>query len=50
MPGPIVELRYTPFMYLPLAAEGFALITLVITVEAFSISLSGVNDSLPTGT
>src|SRR5438105_1077908 len=38
------------FKYLPFAAAGLALITLVITVLAFSISLSGVNEILPTGT
>src|SRR5437763_6715201 len=37
-------------MYLPLAADGLALTTLVITVAAFSTSLSGVNEILPTGT
>src|SRR5436309_12730496 len=38
------------FKYLPLAAAGLALITLVITVLAFSTSLSDVNEILPTGT
>src|SRR3974377_530268 len=37
-------------MYLPLATEGFALITLVMTVAALSTSLSGENEILPTGT
>ncbi len=37
-------------MYLPFATEGFALITLEIKVVALSISLSGVNEILPTGT
>src|SRR5258705_129714 len=36
MPGPIVELSVTPLMYLPLAAEGFALTTLEMTVIARS--------------
>src|SRR5579864_5415421 len=50
MPGPIVELSVHPLMYLPLATEGFALMTLVITTVAFSTNLSGVNEILPTGT
>src|SRR6267154_5312121 len=50
MPGPIVELRVQPLMYLPLATDGLALITLVITTLAFSISFAGVNEILPTGT
>src|SRR5260370_3722408 len=50
MPGPIVELSVTPLMYLPLAAEGFALTTLVMTVIALSTSFCGSNESLPTGT
>src|SRR5512146_1661784 len=50
MPGPIVELRYTPFRYLPLAAAGLALITLLITVAALSTSLLASNEILPTGT
>src|SRR6476469_2971928 len=37
-------------MYLPLAAEGFAFTTLVITAVAFSTSLSGVKEIFPTGT
>src|ERR1035438_2808074 len=37
-------------MYLPFATVGFALITLVITVAAFSTSFSGGNEILPTGT
>src|SRR5438270_9728762 len=50
IPGPIDELRVQPLMYLPLATDGLALITLVMTVVALSISLSGVNEILPTGT
>src|SRR6202047_5670928 len=49
IPGPIVELRGQPLMYLPLATDGLALITLVINTVAFSINLSGVNEILPTG-
>src|SRR5580765_937681 len=41
---------YAPLMYLPLAAAGLALTTLEITAVAFSTSLSGVNEILPTGT
>src|ERR1700719_3316037 len=37
-------------MYLPLATVGLALITLLITTVAFSTSLSGENEILPTGT
>src|SRR5438552_480760 len=37
-------------MYFPFATEGFAFITLVINVVAFSMSLSGVNEIFPTGT
>ena len=37
-------------MYLPFATDGLALITLVITIVAFSTSFSGVNEILPTGT
>src|SRR6202161_2139651 len=50
IPGPMVELRVQPLMYLPLATEGLALITLVITTVALSMSLSGVNEIFPTGT
>src|SRR5207245_6366272 len=46
----MLELRKQALMYLPLATEGFALITLEMTVVALSISLSGVNEILPTGT
>src|ERR1700755_2447997 len=37
-------------MYLPLAAAGLARTTLEMRVVAFSISLSGENEILPTGT
>ena len=37
-------------MYLPFATDGFAFTTLVITTVAFSTSLSGENEILPTGT
>ena len=37
-------------MYLPLATDGLALITLVMSTVALSISLSGVNEIFPTGT
>src|SRR5215472_111171 len=37
-------------MYLPLAAAGLALTTLLITAVALSTSLSGVNEIFPTGT
>src|ERR1017187_5754517 len=37
-------------MYLPFATEGLALITLVITVAAFSTSFCASNEILPTGT
>src|SRR5712672_2981114 len=50
MPGPIVERIVTPLMYLPLAADGFAVTTLVMTVIALSTSFCGSNESLPTGT
>src|SRR5215470_14354536 len=50
MPGPMVDERYAPLMYLPLAAEGLARTTLEITAVAFSTSLSGVNEIFPTGT
>src|SRR5215831_18176895 len=50
MPGPMVDEIYAPLMYLPLAADGLALTTLVITAVAFSTSLSGVNEIFPTGT
>src|SRR2546426_6767333 len=50
IPGPMVELSVHPLMYLPLATAGLALITLVITTVAFSISFSGGNEILPTGT
>src|SRR5664279_3772441 len=49
IPGPIVELRKHPLMYLPLATDGLALITLVIRTVAFSINLSGEHEILPTG-
>ena len=39
-----------PLMYLPLAAEGLALTTEVMTVMALSTSFCGSNESLPTGT
>src|SRR5262249_30713505 len=48
--GPMVEEIYTPLRYLPLAAEGLALITLVMIVVAFSTSFSGAKLILPTGT
>ena len=50
MPGPMVELKVMPRMYLPLAADGFARTTLLMTVVALSISFWGANESLPTGT
>jgi hypothetical protein len=50
MPGPMVELRVQPLMYLPFATEGFALITLVMTVVALSMSLSADTEISPTGT
>src|SRR5579864_3184758 len=50
IPGPMVELRVQPLMYLPLATDGLALITLVISTVAFSINLSGENEIFPTGT
>src|SRR4029077_8391367 len=50
IPGPIEELSVHPLMYFPLATDGFALITLVITTVAFSTSLSGEKEILPTGT
>src|SRR6266581_524277 len=37
-------------MYFPFATDGFALMTLVISVVAFSINFSGENEILPTGT
>ena len=37
-------------MYFPFATEGFALITLVMTVAAFSTNFCGSNEILPTGT
>src|SRR5208282_4477371 len=49
IPGPIVELRKQPLMYLPFATDGLALMTLVISTVAFSINLSGENEILPTG-
>ncbi len=49
IPGPMVELSVQPLMYLPLATDGLALITLVISTVAFSINLSGVNEILPMG-
>src|SRR3984885_15407302 len=49
IPGPMVELSAQPLMYLPLATDGLALITLVISTVALSISLAGVNEILPTG-
>jgi hypothetical protein len=39
-PRPHARTQVAPLMYLPLATAGFALITLVITVVALSISLS----------
>ena len=51
MPGPIVELSVMPLMYLPLAAEGLARTTLVDhRLRVLDQLLSGVNESLPTGT
>src|ERR1035437_2172225 len=50
MPGPIVELRKMPLTYLPLAADGLALSTELMTVMALSTSFCGSNESLPTGT
>ena len=50
IPGPILELSVHPLMYLPLATDGFALTTLVISVLAFSTSFSGGNEIFPTGT
>src|SRR5271166_2929237 len=50
IPGPMVELNVQPLMYLPLATDGLALITLVISTVALSINLSGENDIFPTGT
>src|SRR6266567_1585154 len=49
IPGPIVELSVHPLMYFPLATDGLALITLVMSTVAFSINLSGENEILPTG-
>src|ERR1039458_1306481 len=49
IPGPIVELNVQPLMYFPLATDGLALITLVISTVAFSMSLSGENEIFPTG-
>src|ERR1051326_6927490 len=46
----MVDEMYAPLMYLPLATDGLALTTLDITAVAFSTSLSGVNEILPTGT
>src|SRR6202142_4418665 len=46
----MVELKVQPLMYLPFATDGLALITLVISTVALSISLSGENEILPTGT
>src|ERR1700744_1234463 len=46
----MVEPRVMPFTYLPLAAEGLARITLVITVSALSTSFCDGKESLPTGT
>ena len=50
MPGPMVELMVMPLMYLPLAADGLAFTTLVMTVMAFSTSFCGGKEILPTGT
>src|ERR1700685_1987900 len=49
IPGPMVELNVQPLMYFPLATDGLALITLVISTVALSISLSGENEIFPTG-
>src|SRR5438067_1939967 len=46
----MVEDIYEALMYLPLAATGLALITLVITVVALSTSFSAENEIFPTGT
>src|ERR1700679_1413775 len=50
MPGPIVELMVMPLTYLPLAADGLAFSTELMTVMALSTSFCGSNESLPTGT
>src|SRR5271156_2066496 len=46
----MVELSVMPRMYLPLAADGLARTTLLMTVVALSISFCGGKESLPTGT
>src|SRR5579862_6323453 len=45
----MVEQMVALFTYLPLATAGFALITAVIRLAAFSISLSAAKLVLPTG-
>src|ERR1019366_5639989 len=50
MPGPMVELINMPLTYLPLAADGLAFSTELMTVMALSTSFCGSNESLPTGT
>src|SRR5579864_2280989 len=50
IPGPMLEERYAPLMYLPFAADGLAFTTLEMIVVAFSTSLLAGNEILPTGT
>ena len=49
-PGLIVKARFTFFMYLPLAVEGFALTTASIKARVFSAILFSSKETLPTAT
>src|ERR1035437_772893 len=48
-PGPMVEQMVALLTYFPLARAGFALITAVIRLAAFSTSFSAGKLTLPTG-
>src|SRR5215831_6498706 len=49
IPGPMVEQIVALFTYLPLATAGFALMTALMRLAAFSTSLSVAKLALPTG-
>jgi uncharacterized membrane protein len=49
IPGLIVLAMLIPFMYVPLAVEGFIFSSVEINSMAFSANFSGVNETRPIG-